>query len=196
MTLGNSNGKDTLTAGYTYESFVKVYEILPNFGPTSGGTQVTVYGSGFTLGAQLRIGALPAANMVLIDEETITGTTGRGAAAGSETAGDNPCGFNDDNDYGAGLGMHGMFIDGVEFEAEGVGLGGNEAVLEVEIYVDGKLYETSLMPTAFSKRKHEVSWKYNMADGPHSVKVVLKDPVKGYGLNMSSVLIYGPEPAI
>ncbi|MDX2429789.1 MAG: ADP-ribosylglycohydrolase family protein [Bacteroides sp.] len=71
-----------------------------------------------------------------------------------------------------------------------------ESILKVEIYVDGKLYEESLMPTVFSKRKHEVSWKYNMTDGQHTVKVVLKDPVKGYSLRMSSVLIYGPEPAV
>ncbi len=71
-----------------------------------------------------------------------------------------------------------------------------ELELEVEIYVDGELYEQTLMPTEFSKRKHEVAWKYNMTDGPHKVKVVLKDPVKAYGLHMSSVLIYGPEPAV
>jgi len=35
-----------------------------------------------------------------------------------------------------------------------------------------------------------------MSDGLHNVKVVLKDPVKGYGLHLSSVLIYGPEPAL
>ena len=71
-----------------------------------------------------------------------------------------------------------------------------DSELEVEIFVDGELYEQTLMPTAFSKRKHEVAWKYNMPDGLHNVKVVLKDPVKGYELQMSSVLIYGPEPAI
>ena len=71
-----------------------------------------------------------------------------------------------------------------------------ESDLELEIFVDGELYEQTLMPTAFSKRKHEVAWKYNMSDGLHNVKVVLKDPVKGYGLHLSSVLIYGPEPAL
>ena len=71
-----------------------------------------------------------------------------------------------------------------------------ESDLELEIFVDGELYEQTLMPMAFSKRKHEVAWKYNMSDGLHNVKVVLKDPVKGYGLHLSSVLIYGPEPAL
>ena len=71
-----------------------------------------------------------------------------------------------------------------------------ESELEVEIFVDGELYEQTLMPTAFSKRKHEVVWKYNMPDGLHQVKVVLKNPVKGYVLHMGSVLIYGPEPAV
>ena len=71
-----------------------------------------------------------------------------------------------------------------------------ESELDVEIFVDGELYEQTLMPTAFSRRKNEVAWKYNMSDGLHNVKVVLKDPVKGYGLHLSSVLIYGPEPAL
>ncbi len=70
-----------------------------------------------------------------------------------------------------------------------------ESELKVEIYLDGELYEETRMPTAFSKRKHEVAWKYNMPLGLHNVKVVLKDPIKGYVLHMSSVLIYGPEPA-
>jgi hypothetical protein len=71
-----------------------------------------------------------------------------------------------------------------------------EAELKVEIYMDGELYEETVMPTLFSKRKHDVAWKYNLPAGPHQVKVVLQDPVKGYGLNLNSVLIYGPEPEL
>ena len=52
------------------------------------------------------------------------------------------------------------------------------------------------MPTSFSRRKHEVAWKYNLPQGAHRVRIVLKDPVKGYGLQMGSILIYGPEPAV
>ncbi|MCP4310112.1 MAG: ADP-ribosylglycohydrolase family protein [Bacteroidetes bacterium] len=72
----------------------------------------------------------------------------------------------------------------------------DESEVKLEVYIDGELYEETVMPTHFSKRKHEVAWKYNLPDGPHQVKVVLKDPVKGYGLHLSKVLIYGPEPAV
>ncbi len=72
----------------------------------------------------------------------------------------------------------------------------NEAELKLAVYVDGELYEETVMPTLFSKRKHDVAWKYNLPAGPHKVKVVLRDPVKGYGLNLGSVLIYGPEPEV
>ena len=69
-----------------------------------------------------------------------------------------------------------------------------ESVLKAEIYVDGDLFEEALMPTAFSKRKHEISWKYNMPQGLHNVMVVLKNPMEGYNLRMNNVIVYGPEP--
>jgi len=91
-----------------------------------------------------------------------------------------------------------------DFEGKGFVVRGNatkdpsmaEADLKVEVYIDGALYEETVMPTHYSKRKHEVAWKYNLSDGPHQVKIVLKDPEKGYGLHLSGVLIYGPEPAV
>jgi len=98
-----------------------------------------------------------------------------------------------DTEYGFDFEGKGFVIRGKATKAEG---SMKELELEVEIYVDGELYEETLMPTAFSKRKHEVSWKYNMPDGSHKVNVVLKNPKKGYGLHMSSVLIYGAEPAV
>lgn len=71
VTLTNGQGSATVVDGYTYDAFVKVYEVLPNFGPTSGGTPITVTGAGFLPGSQLRVGALPATNVVVVDEATI-----------------------------------------------------------------------------------------------------------------------------
>jgi ADP-ribosylglycohydrolase len=91
-----------------------------------------------------------------------------------------------------------------DFEGKGFVVKGNarkdpsmaESELKVEVYIDGELYEETVMPTQYITRKHEIAWKYNLTDGPHQVKIVLKDPEKGYGLHLSGVLIYGPEPAI
>lgn len=71
-----------------------------------------------------------------------------------------------------------------------------DSELLVEVYVDGELYEEAKMPTAFATRKHEVCWKYNMPQGQHTVKLVLKNPVNEYALHLSSILIYGPEPTV
>lgn len=98
-------------------------------------------------------------------------------------------------------GEHSLVFD---FEGKGFVVRGNatrdpsmaESEVKLEVYIDGELYEETVMPTHFSTRKHEVAWKYSLPDGPHQVKVVLKDPEKGYGLHLSGVLIYGPEPAV
>lgn len=79
VTLANSNGEATLPAAYTYESFVAVYEVMPNFGPTAGGTTVTISGAGFVEGAQVRIGALPASSVHVIGATSISATTPPGS---------------------------------------------------------------------------------------------------------------------
>lgn len=79
VTLTNSNGSSVLTGAYVYEDFVKVYDILPTYGPKEGGTDVTISGEGFAAGLQLRIGALPASNVVVVDATTITATTPPGS---------------------------------------------------------------------------------------------------------------------
>ncbi len=63
--------------------------------------------------------------------------------------------------------------------------------LLLEIYIDGTLAETTVMPTSQQSRKHEVAWKYNLDDATHMVRVVLKDPQKGWGVQMDQVLVYG-----
>ena len=77
--LSNSHGEDLREAGYTYQPFVKVYEVLPNFGPLDGGTAITVDGDGFVPGLQVRVGALPATDVEVVDEHTITVTTPPGS---------------------------------------------------------------------------------------------------------------------
>jgi len=70
-----------------------------------------------------------------------------------------------------------------------------DAEMKLTVYIDGDLYEEAVMPTSLNRRKPEVAWKYNLPQGSHKVRIVLKDPVKGYGLQMSRVLIYGSKPA-
>ena len=68
--------------------------------------------------------------------------------------------------------------------------------LEVEVYVDGELHELASLPTGYQGRRHEVSWKYNLEDEDHQVRVVWLNPTRGYRVDLGDVIVYGPEPAI
>ncbi|PIE19019.1 MAG: hypothetical protein CSA66_03260 [Proteobacteria bacterium] len=79
VVVANSNGSDTLTGGFSYTSFLRVYEVLPNYGPVAGGTAVTISGEGLSPGVQVRVGALPASAVTFVDSETITAVTPPGS---------------------------------------------------------------------------------------------------------------------
>jgi hypothetical protein len=68
--------------------------------------------------------------------------------------------------------------------------------LELEVYVDGALHESPVMPTGYQGRRLEVTWKYQLEEGDHTVKVVWKNPTKGYRIDIGDVIVYGPEPSI
>ena len=36
---------------------------------------------------------------------------------------------------------------------------------EMEVWVDGKLFETAKLPTSFTTRRHELTWKYLLTKG-------------------------------
>jgi hypothetical protein len=58
---------------------ITVASIAPAMGPASGGTMVTITGTGFVSGATARIGDVPLANVTLVSATQITGTTVAGA---------------------------------------------------------------------------------------------------------------------
>lgn len=71
VTLSNSKGEDSIEEGYFYEHFVDVISVSPGVGPIYGGSSITILGSGFALGAEVRIGALPAIEVTVVDDTTI-----------------------------------------------------------------------------------------------------------------------------
>jgi hypothetical protein len=91
-----------------------------------------------------------------------------------------------------------------EFEGKGfVIMGGawklpgneEERVLQVDLFIDGSLYETAALPTLYRARRNDVAWKYNLPEGTHQVRIVWKNPGAGYGIDVDQVIIYGPEPS-
>jgi hypothetical protein len=68
--------------------------------------------------------------------------------------------------------------------------------LELEVYVDGALHDVAVLPTGYQGRRHELTWKYNLYNGDHQVKVVWRNPTDAYRIDLGDVIIYGPEPSI
>lgn len=65
----------TLTNGYTYNPVPTVSEVSPSSGPTTGGTNITITGTGFLSGATVDISGSAVTNVVVVNSTTITGTT-------------------------------------------------------------------------------------------------------------------------
>ena len=70
----------------------------------------------------------------------------------------------------------------------------DDKALLVEVYVDGELTEQAVLPTSFQARRHEVTWKYNLPDEVHEVRLVWADPADGYRIDLNRVIAYGPAP--
>jgi len=66
--------------------------------------------------------------------------------------------------------------------------------LELEVYIDGTLHEVAVLPTGYQGRRHELTWKYNLDNSDHQVRVVWKNPTKGYMIHIGDAIVYGPEP--
>ncbi|MBI3179231.1 MAG: IPT/TIG domain-containing protein, partial [Deltaproteobacteria bacterium] len=56
-----------LTAGFEYYEKVTLISVTPQSGPTTGGTQVLVEGTGFVEGTRIQFGSTPAIDATLID---------------------------------------------------------------------------------------------------------------------------------
>jgi len=83
--LVNANGSATLAAGYRYHAVPLLTGLAPARGPDSGGTSVTLTGSGFTGDEagpnQVHFGGVPALSIVTLNSTTITCVTPAGTAA-------------------------------------------------------------------------------------------------------------------
>lgn len=64
--------------------------VAPSFGPDTGGTHVTILGTGFQSGATVSLGGVPATSVTVVDPTTITATTGPHVAGTVDVAVTNP----------------------------------------------------------------------------------------------------------
>ena len=80
ITVTQSNGEEVsfLDDAYLYANDVSIAEISPPQGPASGGTPVTVKGSGFTADTKLLFGEQLSINTEVVDDGTILALTPTG----------------------------------------------------------------------------------------------------------------------
>jgi len=78
--LERGAASSTIASAYTFQPFSKITSITPSHGPVGGGTPITVKGQGFAAGLELRVGALAAGQVRVVDSNTIEAVTPPGAA--------------------------------------------------------------------------------------------------------------------
>lgn len=60
----------------------------------------------------------------------------------------------------------------------------------IEVKIDGQTHETVSLPASFSKRRHELTWAYDLEEGIHHVEVTWQNPEKGAGVHADKIIVY------
>jgi len=80
VSLTSDGQTSTLSRAFRYVQGVSIDSVTPASGPVAGGNAITVRGSGFAVGLDLRIGALSASSIRIVDGTTIEAVVPPGAA--------------------------------------------------------------------------------------------------------------------
>jgi hypothetical protein len=96
--------------------------------------------------------------------------------------------------------------DEISFEFEGTGFvvrgetarwaSNSTYHFNTELYLDDMLVEKIDLPTAFTTRRYELAWKYELPKGKHRVRLKILNPSKEQLFNAGEVIIYTDRPAI
>jgi hypothetical protein len=87
-------------------------------------------------------------------------------------------------------------FDGIGFAVTGTAekTGKKDYTCRVEMRIDGKLIETSDLPTNYLIRKNTLFWKYQLPAGKHEVRFKILNPSKKVNLHFADVVIYDNKP--
>ncbi|MBC7851658.1 MAG: ADP-ribosylglycohydrolase family protein [Chitinophagaceae bacterium] len=69
-------------------------------------------------------------------------------------------------------------------------MGQSAHVFRTELWLDGKLIESPLLPASFTTRRYELCWKYGLPKGKHNVELRILNPVQGENVKASEAIIY------
>jgi hypothetical protein len=84
-------------------------------------------------------------------------------------------------------------FEGIGFTVQGYAQSndGQEHVLEVAICIDGALVETTHLPTSQTHRKFIPFWRYELPDGPHTVRLQVQHPSEAAHVWLERAIVYG-----
>jgi len=68
-------------------------------------------------------------------------------------------------------------------------------VYEVEVGLDGGEPAVVAMPVDDLVRRLEVAWAYQLAPGPHTLRLTLRNPRPGESIRLDELIIYGERPS-
>lgn len=66
----------------------------------------------------------------------------------------------------------------------------------LQVYIDGKLDETVKLPMKNTSRRLEPAWKYQLAEGKHTVHLKWTNPDPGYEVRINDIIIYSDHQPV
>jgi len=68
-----------------------------------------------------------------------------------------------------------------------------DAVLEVDVFVNGQLIENAKLPTQYLIRRNDVTWKYDLPEGENRVSLKASNIPEGYRIETYDLLVYSTK---
>lgn len=93
-------------------------------------------------------------------------------------------------------------FNGIGFIVEGQpvpkasGRNDGDFVYQLEVYLDGQKMETASIPASFTRRRYDLTWKYQLAPGNHTLKLKLLNSDKDVSLRLRNLIVFGNKPIL
>ena len=88
-------------------------------------------------------------------------------------------------------------FDGTGFVLRGEAIAGKDGpayIFHTDLFIDGNLVESPVLPTAFHDRRHELCWKYDLPKGRHTVRLKILNLQPGAEIRAGEVIVYSDKP--
>jgi ADP-ribosylglycohydrolase len=88
-------------------------------------------------------------------------------------------------------------FDGTGFVLRGEAMGKkakSDYIFHTEMYIDGKLMESPVLPSGFNTRRNELCWKYDLQKGNHEVRLKILNPDADAEIRSNEAIIFSDKP--